>query len=233
MLLSALVAGILAALVLTVAQLIWVTPLIAQAEKLEDAAQVNVVYEAHATMGEHHHDEQAWQPQDGWQRLLSTAISNSVMGIGFALILSGMYSLRPPSGMVQGLGWGLAGYVVFFAAPAIGLPPDLPGTAAAELSSRQYWWLGTTVVSALGSGLIFLQVRKPLQVLGGLLLVLPHLIGAPHPAVPLSLAPESLQTQFRLTTIFTNAVFWLLLGLVSAAAFNHFSRHSDDGVAHE
>lgn len=226
-LLSAFVAGILAALVLTAVQHVWVAPLILQAETYEDAAQANGHDAHHAGMGEHHH-ERAWQPQNGWQRTLSTAASNSVMGIGFALILCGMYALRPPSGAAQGLGWGLAGYVVFFAAPALGLPPDLPGTAAAELAARQHWWLGTAAATAAGLGLIFLQPRKWLLPVGVLLLLVPHLIGAPHPATPQSLSPEALQTQFRLTTIFTNAVFWSMLGLLSAASYRHFSRQAGD-----
>lgn len=223
--LPAALAGVLSALVLTLAQHIWVTPLILQAETYEDAAQANVeAHETHhAAMGEHHHEE-AWQPENGWQRTLSSAASNSVMGIGFALILCGMYTLRQPSGAAQGIGWGLAGYFIFFAAPAIGLPPDLPGTAAAELAARQHWWLGTAVATAAGLGLIFLQPRKAYKVVGVLALAIPHLIGAPHPALPLSLAPETLQTQFRLATIFINAVFWLLLGVISAAAFRYFSR---------
>ncbi len=228
-LLSAVVAGILAALALTAAQSVWITPLIQQAETYEDAAQENAGgHEVHSAANAEHHHEQAWQPEDGWQRTLSAGLSNAVMGIGFALILCGMYALRQPSGVTQGLGWGLAGYVIFFAAPAVGLPPDLPGTAAAELTARQYWWLGTAASTAFGLALIFLQPRKPYMVIGLLLLAIPHLVGAPHPAMPQSLSPETLLAQFRLITILTNALFWLLLGVLSAAAFRHFSRQPGD-----
>lgn len=231
-LLSAFIAGVLAALVLTMAQHVWVTPLILQAETYEDAAQANVEEREthHAAMGDHHH-EPAWQPENGWQRTLSSAVSNSVMGIGFALILCGMYTLHQPSGVAQGLGWGLAGYFIFFAAPAIGLLPDLPGTAAAELVARQRWWLGTAAATAVGLGLIFLQSSKSFKVAGVLLLALPHLIGAPHPAIPLSLSPETLQTQFRLTTIFINALFWLMLGVLSAVTFRYLSRQPSDRMS--
>ena len=240
-LLSACIAGLAAALALTAAQAVWITPLIAQAETYEEAAQVNTsAHEHHAASSQEndksHHHEDAWQPEDSWQRTLATGISNTVMGVGFALMLCGMYVLRPPSGATQGLGWGLAGYVIFFAAPALGLPPDLPGTAAAELSARQYWWLGTAITTAAGLGLIFLQARKPYKLFGIVMLAVPHVIGAPHPAVPQSLSPESLQTQFRLLTIFTNALFWLLLGVLSAAAFKRLGRpsgdHKNNGTAH-
>lgn len=220
---SAAIAGILAAIALTVAQALWVTPLIQQAEQFEDAAQATPEHHESHAVGEHHH-EQAWQPEDGWQRTLATAASNGVMSIGFALVLCGMYALRLPGSMIQGLSWGLAGYFIFFAAPATGLPPELPGTASAELSARQFWWLGTSAATAMGLGLILLQPRNSLRALGAALLAAPHLIGAPHVAVPASLAPEELQTQFRLTAFFINALFWLLLGLLSAALFRHFAR---------
>jgi cobalt transporter subunit CbtA len=229
-LLSASIAGILAALALTAAQATWVSPLILQAEVYEDAAQA-----AHAEQHEHaaghdheHNHDHAWQPHDGWQRTLSTVASNSVMGIGFALILCGMYALRQPASLLHGLGWGLAGYLVFFAAPASGLPPELPGTASAELVARQLWWLGTAASTAAGLGLIFLQSRNALRALGAVLLVVPHLINVPHPAIPASLAPEELQTQFRVASLLINALFWSLLGLLSAAAFRHLSKTSHD-----
>lgn len=231
---SASAAGILAAMVLTGAQSFWVTPLILQAETYEEAAQAAHAEQhqragnhAHVAGHEHDHD-QAWQPENGWQRTLSAAASNSVMGIGFALILCGMYTLRPPASIIHGVGWGLAGYLVFFAAPASGLPPELPGTQAAELVARQLWWLGTAVATAAGLGLIFLQSRGVLRAAGAVLLVVPHLIGAPHPAVPASLAPEELQAQFRVVTLIVNALFWVLLGLLSAATFRHLSKTSLD-----
>ncbi len=218
-LLSACTAGILAALVLAAAQAIWVTPLIMQAEEIEDAAQQDGAAE--------HQHAPAWQPENGWQRTLATLASNSAMGIGYALMLCGMYALRKPASIMHGLGWGLAGYFIFFAAPAGGLPPELPGTASAELAARQYWWLCTSAATAGGLALIFLQSRNMLRSVGAVLIILPHLVGAPHPAVPASLAPEELQTQFRLATIFVNTLFWMLLGLLSVAAFRHFSRPQD------
>lgn len=205
---SAAVAGLLAAFSLTAVESFFVTPLILEAEKYEDAAEHSMPHE------EHRH---AWQPENGWQRTLATAASNGVMGIGYSLILCGIFALRKTPTLMQGIGWGLAGYCVFFAAPAIGLHPELPGTSAALLSSRQYWWLGTAAATALGLGLMILQRKNALRAAGALLLFLPHIIGAPHPPVTANLAPELLQMRFRTTAIFSNALFWLLLGVLSAA----------------
>ena len=97
--------------------------------------------------------------------------------------------------------------------------PDLPGTETAELSARQHWWPGTVLATAAGLGLLFLQANGLLRAWGLALLVLPHWLGAPQPAIAASLAPEALQTQFRLATLVSHAVFWLLLGMLSAYAF--------------
>jgi cobalt transporter subunit CbtA len=220
MVFSAVLAGLLAASALTLTQALWVTPLILQAEVYEDAA------DAIAPAPAEHHDDgaEAWQPENGWPRLLATSAGNGILGIGYGLILTGLYAWRRPSGAAQGLAWGLAGYAVFFAAPGLGLPPELPGSAAAELGARQSWWLATAASTSVGLGLMFLQTRWPLRVAGGLLLIAPHMIGAPQPAAASSLAPEDLQTQFRLATLLCNALFWSLLGVFSAAAFRRFHR---------
>jgi cobalt transporter subunit CbtA len=220
MVFSAVLAGLLAASALTLTQALWVTPLILQAEEYEDAAAAIALAPA-----EHHDDgAEAWQPENGWPRLLATAAGNGILGIGYGLILTGLYAWRRPSGAAQGLAWGLAGYAVFFAAPGLGLPPELPGSAAAELTARQSWWLATAASTAIGLGLLCLQTRWPWRAAGGLLLIAPHLLGAPQPAAAGSLAPEDLQTQFRLATLLCNALFWSLLGVLSAAAFRRFHR---------
>lgn len=207
--LCAALAGVAAALLLTLAQAVWLTPLILQAETYEQAAEHSAAAEAHG----------AWQPEDGWQRSLSTAVGNGVLGVGYGLMLVGLYRWRRPSGMEQGLLWGIAGYAAFFLLPGLGLPPELPGTAAAALSARQYWWLGTALASSVGLGLLFLQCRWSWRGAGLLLLAVPHAIGAPQPGWPASLAPEALQSQFYQASLLCNALFWAMLGAVSAGLF--------------
>lgn len=217
-------AGLLAAIVLTLLQSLWVTPLILHAETFEvaepaviehghDAA--SVAHEHDAADG-HSHEGEAWAPQDGWQRLLSTGLSNLVVAVGFALMLAGLFTLRAPQKTWQGLLWGLAGFATFVLAPSAGLPPELPGTAAAELVLRQYWWIGTAASTAAGLALLAFGSSWILRILGVVILALPHLIGAPHPEVHESLAPEALEHEFILASLLTNAAFWAVLGLVAA-----------------
>ncbi|MDH1629147.1 CbtA family protein [Pseudomonas mosselii] len=218
--------GLLAALLLTLLQSFWVAPLILQAETYESAAPVTEQHEHGdaAAPHEHEHSAEAWAPEDGWQRVLSTTGGNLVVAVGFALILVALYSLREPNRVATGALWGLAGFAVFCLAPTLGLPPELPGTAAADLGQRQTWWIGTAAATAAGLALLVFARHWLFKALGVALLVIPHLIGAPQPAVHESLAPEALETQFKIASWLTNAAFWLALGLLSAWLYRRSSQ---------
>ncbi|WP_248919849.1 CbtA family protein [Pseudomonas entomophila] len=217
--------GLLAALLLTLLQSFWVAPLILQAETYENAAPA-AEHHAHgeaAAPHEHEHSAEAWAPEDGWQRVLSTTGGNLVVAVGFALILAALYSLREPGRVSTGALWGLAGFAVFCLAPTLGLPPELPGTAAADLGQRQTWWVATAAATAAGLALLVFARHWLLKVIGVALLVIPHVIGAPQPPVHESLAPEALEAQFKIASWLTNAAFWLALGLLSAWLYRRSS----------
>lgn len=237
----ALVAGLLAALLLTLIQTLWVSPLIWQAETFESAPAAEPVLAAqhdhhasaahdhhdapaldhHATAGHHHgsvashhyHDESAWQPEDGWQRVAFTGASNLVMAVGYALVLVALFRWRKPKNIVSGIGWGVAGFAVFFGAPSLGLPPELPGTAAAEITSRQVWWIATALCTAGAIGLVLFRRDWLSRAIALVLLIAPHIYGAPQPTSHDSLAPEALHHQFIVATSVANGVFWLVLGV--------------------
>jgi cobalt transporter subunit CbtA len=232
-LLAAVLAGLVAALVLTVVQSVCVTPLILQGETYEDRAEAAALeqesvhpqesahqHESVHQEAEHHHDPEAWKPQDGWQRMSFTFAANLLMGVGYAFVLVAVYLLwRQPKSPWWGAAYGLAGFIVFFVSPGLGLPPELPGTAAAELASRQHWWVMTALATGAGLLLLFSQQQWWVRILALAILVAPHLVPAPQPAVEASLAPADLQSQFRLATTLCNAAFWLSLGVASSFAF--------------
>jgi len=214
--------GLLAALLLTLLQSFWVVPLILQAETYEKAPASEAHEHTGAAMAGHSHEghaEEAWEPKDGWQRVLSTTGGNLVVAVGFALMLAGLYTLRAPNRTAQGLLWGLAGYATFCLAPTLGLPPELPGTAAADLLQRQIWWASTAASTAVAIALLVFGRHWALKLLGVAIVVVPHVIGAPQPEVHSSLAPQALEAQFKIASQLTNAVFWLALGLISAWLF--------------
>ena len=211
--------GLLSALLLTLLQSFWVAPLILQAETYEKPAASEVHEHADMAMPAHEHDAEAWEPEDGWQRVLSTTGGNLVVAVGFALMLAGLYTLRAPARTSQGLLWGLAGYAVFCLAPTMGLPPELPGTAAADLLQRQLWWVSTAASTAVAIALLVFGKHWALKVLGVAIVLVPHLFGAPQPLVHSSLAPEALESQFKIAAQLTNLAFWLALGVISAWLF--------------
>lgn len=203
-------AGLLAGLLLTGIQQLQVVPLILEAEVYEDAAAGTAhTYAAEAGHHEHAHE---WQPENGWERTIYTAVANITLAIGFGLLLGAAFSLRGRINWRSGLLWGVAGYTVFFVAPSLGLPPEVPGTIAAPLEERQLWWLATVVMTAAGLALLAFARNWKLKALGVLLLMAPHLIGAPQPQNPGSLAPRELAHAFLHATAIANAIFWLALG---------------------
>jgi len=209
--LSSLLAGVL----LTLIQQFQVIPAIIEAESYEPASvaeQGGAGHGDHAHDG-HAHDDSAWAPQDGLQRTFFTAAANVMIALGFALLLGAATILNGVKlTWRSGLLWGLAGYAIFFVAPSLGLHPELPGTEAADLQSRQYWWLATIACSAAGLALLVFSPRVILKISGVLLILLPHVVGAPQPDVHSALAPADLIQRFIIATIIANAIFWLALG---------------------
>ena len=219
---AALVAGVIAGLLATGLQMARVWPLILAAEEFEGAAPTQAhhhgadpaVAAAHAAMTD------AWAPEDGLERMAYTLFFNLLAGFGFALLVNAGLALRQAAGrplsLTTGLLWGLAGFAAFALAPALGLPPELPGMPAADLLERQLWWLATAVATLAGIALIALPRRISLALLGALLIVLPHIIGAPHPdAGEASRVPPALAASFVTASLATAAVFWAALGALS------------------
>jgi predicted cobalt transporter CbtA len=83
------------------------------------------------------HENTTWQPAEGWQRTTFTALTAILSGIGFAALLFGSLALAGSSVNIRhGALWGLAAFACFGLAPALGLPPQPPGGAAASLFER-------------------------------------------------------------------------------------------------
>ncbi len=230
----ALLVGTLSGLVLTVAQVWQVVPIIHSAEVFEQqAAAVPAIESAGQLEAAHSHsaDDDEWAPNKGFERTAFTLLSNVLTAIGFAVVvmvammasISLSHKENPGFKWQHGLVWGVAGYTIFWLAPAIGLPPEIPLAAAADLEARQIWWLFAVVSTAAGlAGLAY--GKSPWRWAAPLLLIVPHLVGAPHapgamfaeqpPAAAAQL--EQLAQQFIGATAIANLFFWLALGLAAA-----------------
>ncbi|TPK66856.1 CbtA family protein [Mesorhizobium sp. B2-3-3] len=233
------IAGLVAGVVLACMQAYATVPLILKAEVYEQAG------------GGHHHDhaapaaaetnamssavpapaeaaapaeDEGWAPADGFERFGFSVLANIVTGVGFALVLVAVSEFAGGIGnWRQGVFWGLAGFAVFTLAPGLGLPPELPAMPAADLMQRQIWWAATVVATSIGLGLIAFRRSPPLTILAVLLIIAPHVIGAPQPDSFETPIPEGLHHQFVVAVTLTNLVFWLVLGAAVGVVRGRFT----------
>ncbi|AWN41509.1 CbtA family protein [Methylobacterium durans] len=241
---AALVAGFLAAVVATGLQLALTSPLIIAAERYETHAALDAdetrlpIVLAHApAQGQapaqgHDHGNTGpgaeWQPGPGLPRMAFTGLATLIGGIGYALLLGAVMLAcgRAPT-PERALAFGLAGFAAVALAPALGLPPELPGSEAAPLATRQAWWLMTAAATAMGLYLILIR-RAAVTILGGLVLIVaPHLAGAPVPPEGNSAVPALLAAQFAARSLGIAFVFWAVIGLAFGWAWQVFGRAAE------
>lgn len=155
-----------------------------------------------------------WEPQDGLERTLYTSTATVATAIGFALILlAGMLVTGDPITERRAMAWAAAAFAAMGLAPAVGLSPEVPGMAAAELASRQAWWAATALATAVALWLILRTDTIWLRLLAVPILLAPHVWGAPQLAeAHHSSVPAHLAAQFAATSLAVQAVLWLLTG---------------------
>ena len=205
--------GALAGLALFAIQYLTVVPLIKAAETYEAAG--------HETQSGASHEDEGWQPAEGRERTSFTALTTVLTSIGFAAMLFGVMALGGKTiNTRQGALWGLMAFACFSLAPALGLPPQPPGVAVADLHERQLWWAGTVIATAVGLWLVAGQRRSwLLRACGALCLLLPHLIGAPV-ATGQSDVPAELVRRFTIASVATIGIFWLLVGTLGGLIYS-------------
>ncbi|CAM5773177.1 CbtA family protein [Bosea minatitlanensis] len=233
-------AGLLAGLVVAALQHVTTTPLILQAETYENAmsegpgaplafaqgqARIILAHNHEAGAG---HDEAEWKPEDGPQRLLFTSAATIGTAIGFAaLLLAGMLAAGDTIDQRRALIWGACGFLACGLAPGMGLAPELPGAAAAALQERQLWWLGTAVATALGL-FLFLRYQAPwLKLLAVVVILLPHLVGAPHAPTPESKVPAELAAHFTSLSLGIQAALWLVTAFAVGTLWPWLGRRAE------
>ncbi len=221
-LLAGLLAGAIAGAASFALQAAFITPMIQAAERYQSApagghpgpalpaaSERTVEDGSPADTG---HRRRGWQPEDGLERTAYTLAADLGIGIGFALLLAGVMTVRRDGGWRRGLVWGCAGFAVFHLAPTMGLPPKLPGMASAPLWACQLWWLETATATAAGLFCALFGRFTVLRVLGIALIALPHVIGAPQPDMPGLPMPALMVGRYVAQTLGVAALFWVLLG---------------------
>jgi cobalt transporter subunit CbtA len=223
---TGLVAGVLAGGVVAGLQYVTTTPLILKAETYEKAegghdhgAGTAVPVHSHdAATPAHSHgaEAEAWAPEDGLPRTAFTTLATVGVGVGFAFMLLAVLLASGVTPTARtGLAWAAGAFVATGLAPALGLPPELPGSAAAELFSRQIWWIATVAVTGLGLWLIARTSGALTIALGVALIAAPHIIGAPHPHEYSSDVPAEIAGHFTASSLVVHAVLWALVGAIA------------------
>ena len=234
--LSAVIAGLITGVLITLVQMFTTVPLIAQAEVYEQGgvkpevsvAAVKETADAAHDHSAHDHGATTWEPKDGFERTFYTGVTSVLVAIGYALLLGACFAQMRSVGWRTGLALGVAGFLVFQLAPALGLPPEPPGSPYADLVARQLWWVGTAVATALGLGAWFYARSHSKAIwipVGIALILLPHVIGAPQAVEgQVAIVPHALSQRFALAALFTAAIFWLVLGSIQGYVFGRLGQ---------
>lgn len=235
-LLATLAAGLLAGLLVTPVMYLKTVPLIIQAETYENAGGGHSHGEAEAAAPHEHASAAAneGEEEEGAElpfgRLGNTLLANLLAGAGFALLLGGVALLigrriTPQNGIL----WGMAGFFAVAFLPALGLSPELPAMPAADLAQRQLWWISTVVLSGVGIYLLVLRAEIVSKILGLVLIIAPHLYGAPHPEDISSAIPALLASQYAVSSLATNLFLWAVIGLALGWFIQNYASSDVEG----
>ena len=205
----ALLAGCLAGVLAAGLQTAVLQPLILKAETYEVAP---IGHSAMAMPGTA--VEAAAVEAMGWLSRTAITFEATVgVAVGYALLLlAAMEGARARIDWRTGLIWGACGFAACGLAPAMGLAPALPGAAEGDLTLRQLWWIGTAISTAAGLWLALRGTPRWAAAAGAVLLLAPHLIGAPAAAAFSSTVPAELASLFTARSLATQSVLWLALG---------------------
>lgn len=211
-------------------QAVTTTPLILHAEMFEvkevaDAASIILAHAGHAT------DAGGSEGYD-MTRLYMTSVMTVACAVGFAwILLAAMYLKNTVITARSILPWAVGAFIATGLAPALGLAPELPGSAAADLGDRQLWWAATAVVSALGISLIAFT-RNPLLIVVALaLIVAPHVIGVPLPPEPESRVPAEVAAEFASASLVVQFLAWTIPGAIAGWFAQRFLKQDEAALA--
>ena len=226
MLAGGLIAGFAAGLFATVLHFAFVQEIILHAELYESGELVHfgepMDHSASAGHDDHggHGDHGNGADGSAFGRNALTVLFTGLIYAGYGLVLVAGYQVAGLFGrtitLQEGVLWGIAGFAAFQLAPAMGMAPELPGAIGADITLRQYWWLGTVVATAGGLAMIGYG-RGVLPVLAGATLVaLPHAIGAPVLVAYVGYAPPELAAEFSARVLGVALAVWAVLGWLTA-----------------
>ena len=211
---SALIAGAGAGLAAALLQLVFVQPLLLQAELYETGVLT------HFGAADSLAGPLRFGGLDPLRDGLSVVFSMLVYA-GYGLILMALMALAETRGAAigarAGILWGVAGFVAVQLAPAVSLAPELPGSAAGEIEARQVWWFGCVIAAGVALWLIAFGRSWPAWGAAAVLLLAPHLWGAPMPETFSGPVPPELAALFAARVLGVGLAAWAILGVLAGA----------------
>lgn len=210
-----LIGGVAGGIVVAAIQAAVTTPLILHAEIFE-AAQAAAGHAAHAGHG---HGDAVAHHAGAANRHIMTAIMTVAVATGYAwMLLAAMTAKGKTITARSVVPWAFAGFVATGLAPAMGLAPELPGAASADLMARQAWWFGVVLATAVGIAVMAAETTLPRCLVGVGLIVAPHLVGAPRPEVFESRVPAEIAAAFAARSLVLHALIWIVPASVAGFA---------------
>lgn len=222
---SALFAGASAGLIAALLQLAFVQPVLLHAELYESGELVHFGAEAVSA-----HPELPGMFSDLTRDALSV-IFTMLTYTGYALVLVALMSVAEGRGQRidsrTGVLWGLAGFVAVHFAPGFSLAPEVPGVAAADVYARQVWWFATVAAAAVAMWLIAFGGNIISYVIAAVLLLAPHLIGAPEPDVFTGPVPTEIGALFAARAFGIGLAAWVLVGAFAGYFWQSEGKHAE------
>jgi cobalt transporter subunit CbtA len=220
---SAVFAGVGAGVLAALLQLSLVVPLVMEAELFESGARTHFPVD-----GSPQSDRGAPSVWDEPGRHLYTIGFSAVTFTAYAfLMIAGFLIARRADYEMttrRGVIWGLCGALAVVIAPAIGMPPEVPGAIGVEVVPRQIWYMVCVICTLVGLILLGFGAYAPLLVAGIALIALPHLIGAPKLDTYWGVVPAELASAFVARVMGVAVISWAMLGLFAA----YFWTRSED-----
>lgn len=205
---SAVFAGAAAGLIAALLQLVFVQPVLLHAELYESGQLIHFGADPVSAI----QDLGDFELMRNGLSILFTMLTYT----GYALVIVALMSIAADRGAVidgrTGLIWGLAGFVAAHLAPAFSLPPEVPGVASADVDVRQIWWFATVAATAVAMWLIGFGKSWTAWGAAAVLLLAPHLIGAPEPFEFSGPVPPEIGALFAARAIGVGFAAWALLG---------------------
>lgn len=220
---SAVFAGAAAGLIAALLQLFFVQPVLLHAELYEGGDLVH--FGAETTVSAVQDLGGIDVMRDGLS-ILFTMLTYT--GYAF-LLIAGMALAQDRGARIDGrtgILWGVAGFIAFHFAPGLTLAPEVPGVAAADVAQRQVWWFATVIAAAIAMWLIAFGTGWASWAVAAVLLLAPHVIGAPEPEVFTGPVPTELGALFAARAFGVGMAAWVLLGSFAGFFWQREGQHA-------